>query len=94
MLRLTPEQLAAMLPTWETVRACEIEAGNYWRDLRTGGNGLSRLARQIGRVAMPFYRPGKWRENASRLSWLMREYRVSVVLLRKPAANTSGTETE
>ncbi len=94
MLRLTPKQLAAMLPTWEAVRSCEIEAGNYLRDLRAGGNGLSRLARQIGRVAMPLYRSGKWRENASRLSWLLRKYRVSLVLLRKPAANVSEEEAE
>lgn len=84
MLRLTPEQLAAMIPGWAVVRSGEIEAGNYWRDLRDSGEGLSRLVRQVGRVAMPFYRPGKWRENASRLSWLARTYRVSVVLLRKP----------
>ena len=84
MLRLKPEQLAAMLPGWETVRSGEIHAGNYWRDLRSSGAGLSRLLRQVARVAMPFYRPGKWRENASRLSWLFRTYSVSVVLLRKP----------
>lgn len=84
MLRLTPPQLAAMMPDWSVVRSGEIEAGNYWRDLRESGAGLSRLVRQIGRVAMPIYRPGRWLENASRLSWLGRTYRVSVVLLRKP----------
>ena len=84
MLRLTPTQLAAMLPDWDVVRSDEIEAGNYWRDLRESGAGFSRLIRQIGRVALPFYRPNKWRENASRLSWLTRSYRVSLVLLRKP----------
>ena len=84
MLRVTPEQLAAMVPGWTVVRAGEIEAGNYWRDLRESGAGLSRLVRQVARVAMPFYRPGRWRENASRLSWLFRPYRVSIVLLQKP----------
>jgi SAM-dependent methyltransferase len=85
MLRLMPEQLAAMMPEWAVIRSGEIEAGNYWRDLRASGDGWSRLIRQIGRVAMPFYRPRRWRENASRLSWLARQYRVSIVLLRKPA---------
>jgi SAM-dependent methyltransferase len=89
MLRLTPAQLAAMMPEWAVVRSAEIEAGNYWRDLRDSGEGWSRLVWQIGRVAMPFYRPSRWRENASRLSWLMRKYRVSIVLLRKPI----GSET-
>jgi SAM-dependent methyltransferase len=89
MLRLTPAELAAMMPEWAVVRSAEIEAGNYWRDLRDSGEGWSRLVRQIGRVALPFYRPSRWRENASRLSWLMRKYRVSIVLLRKPI----GSET-
>lgn len=84
MLRLTPPQLAAMMPDWLVIRSGEIEAGNYWRDLRESGAGVSRLVRQIGRVALPFYRPNKWRENASRLAWLTRTYRVSAVLLRKP----------
>jgi len=89
MLRLTPAQLAAMMPDWAVVRFGEIEAGSYWRDLRDSGSGLSRLVRQIARVAMPFYRPSRWRENASRLSWLFRKYRVSIVLLQKP----TGSET-
>lgn len=87
MLRLTPRQLAAMMPDWAVVRSGEIEAGNYWRDLRASGEGLSRLVRQIGRVAMPFYRPHQWLANASRLSWLMRTYRVSIVLLQKPGTS-------
>lgn len=90
MLRLTPAQLAAMMPDWTVVRSGEIEAGNYWRDLSDSGSGLSRLVRQIGRVAMPFYRSSRWRENASRLSWLARKYRVSIVLLRKPRESETG----
>lgn len=84
MLRLTAAELAAMLPDWTPVRSEEIEAGNYWRDLRESGSAWSRLVRQIGRVALPIYRPHQWRANASRLSWLARTYRVSIVLLQKP----------
>jgi hypothetical protein len=83
-LRLTAAKLAAMMPDWAVVRSAEIEAGNYWRDLRESGSPLSTLVRQIGRVMMPFYRPSRWRENASRLSWLFRTYRLSLVLLKKP----------
>ena len=85
MLRLTPAELAEMLPGWSVVRSAELKAGNYWQDLKESGSGWSRLARQIGRVALPFYRPGQWRANASRLSWLFRPYSVSIVLLKKPA---------
>ena len=84
-LRPTAKELAAMMPDWAMVRSAEIEAGNYWQDLQKGASPMSTLIRQIARVAMPFYRPGKWRENASRLSWLFRSYRLSLVLLKKPA---------
>jgi hypothetical protein len=85
MLRLTPAQLAAMLPDWLVVRSDAIDAGSYWRDVRESQAGLAGLFRQIVRVALPFYRPDQWRANASRVSWLFRSYRVSMVLLRKPA---------
>ncbi|MEO7366144.1 MAG: hypothetical protein ABIW03_07485 [Sphingomicrobium sp.] len=94
MLRLTPAALAAMMPEWEVVRSEEIEAGNYWRDLRDSGDGFSRLIRQVGRVAMPFYRPSRWRENASRLSWLFRTYKVSAVLLEKPAGAVESRQSK
>lgn len=84
MLRLKPDALAALLPGWTVVRACEIGAGNYWRDLRRDGAPVARLIRHLARVAMPFYRPRQWRTNASRLLWLFRPYRVSLALLRKP----------
>ena len=84
MLRVTPAQLAAMLPDWTIVRSGEIRAGNYWRDLKESGSPWSRLIRQMARVALPFYRPGQWRANAGRLPWLFRTYRVSIVLLQKP----------
>ena len=85
MLRLTPDQLAAMLPRWTVVRSAAITAGNYWRDLKETGSPLSRLLRQSIRVALPFYRPARWRASASFLPWLFRTYRVSAVLLRKHA---------
>ena len=84
MLRLTPDELAAMLPDWKLVRSAAIEAGSYWGDLQATGAGLSLVARQALRVLMPFYRPRQWRPNASRLSWLFRRYRVSIVLVQKP----------
>lgn len=84
MLRLTPKELAAMLTGWEIVKSEQIEAGTYLRDLRASGEPYRRLMRQIARVLLPFYRPRMWRPNASRLLWLFRPYRMSLVLLRKP----------
>jgi hypothetical protein len=84
MLRLSPKELAAMLPGWTIVRASEIKAGSYWHDLKKTGKPLRIIARQAVRAVLPFYRPNQWRGNVSRLSWLGRPYRVSIVLLRKP----------
>jgi hypothetical protein len=85
MLRLTPEKLAGMLADWNVVKSEQIEAGNYLRDLRAGDRPYSRLVRQMVRVMLPFYRPHTWRPNAHRLLWLFRPFRMSMVLLRKPA---------
>ncbi len=85
MLRPSPAELAAMLPGWTVLRTAEIETGSYWQDLRKQRKPLSRLVRHAIRVAAPFYRPRTWRANASRLSWLYRPYKVSVVLMKKVA---------
>lgn len=84
MLRLTPEQLAALLPGWETVRLKELVSGSYANDLRKQRHPLVALAKRIGRSALPFYRPKQWRGIAHRLLWLFRPYRQSMALLRKP----------
>jgi hypothetical protein len=85
MLRLTPSELAAMMPGWDPVKAEQIAAGTYLGDLRRTGQPVVRLVKQIFRVSLPFYRPRTWRPNAHRLLWLFRPFRVSMVLLRKPA---------
>jgi SAM-dependent methyltransferase len=89
-LRLKAPELAALLPGWDTVKAEEIVAGSYVGDLRASGEGVKRLANQIVRTALPFYRPRQWKGIAHRLLWLFRPYRQSMVLLRKPAAAASG----
>jgi SAM-dependent methyltransferase len=85
MLRLKPDEIAALLPGWEVVRAEELVAGSHANDLRGEKRPLVTLAKQLGRTAMPFYRSHQWRGIAHRLLWLFRPYRQSMVLLRKPA---------
>jgi len=87
MLRPSPAELAAMLPGWAVVQSCELKTGTYWDDLAKSPKPLVRLVRHAARVAMPFYRPSTWRNNASRLLWLFRPYRFSLVLLQKPPAS-------
>lgn len=91
MFRPSPEAIAALLPGWTTVRAETIEAGRF-------RPGLLGTAKELVRVALPFYRPKAWWPRAHHLLWLFRPYQQSMVLMqksstakatRKPAA--SGT---
>ena len=84
MLRVKPDQLAAMLPEWRVLRSGEIDDGSFWGDLKKSGRPWRALLKHIGRVALPFYRSKKWRSMASYLSWLGRPYKISMVLLEKP----------
>lgn len=83
MLRPGPEQLAALLPDWAPIRMCELKVGTYWQDLKKRGRPVAGLIRHAARVAMPLYRRRQWRVHASRLLWLFRPYRLSLVLLKK-----------
>jgi hypothetical protein len=85
MLRLSPKQLAAMLPGWHVRQAEVIAGGNHWRDLRASGEPFARLVKQVGRTMLPMYRSSQWKQIAHRLLWLVRPFTVSAVLLRKPA---------
>lgn len=84
MLRLRPDELAALLPGWDVVKAAQIEAGSLIADLKATGKPVGTFLNHVGRVLMPFYRPKKWRPLAHRLLWLGRPYRQSLVLLKKP----------
>lgn len=83
MFRPSPDKLAAMLENWVTVRQEVIKGGNHWKDLQQSGEPVRRLIRQIGRVALPFYRSKHWKHIAHRLLWLYRPFTSSAVLLRK-----------
>lgn len=84
LLRLTPAELADLLPGWKAVKSEEIQAGSYLSDLRETGRGLTYFAKHIARVLLPFYRASQWKPLAHRLLWLFRPFRQSMVLLRKP----------
>lgn len=86
LYRPSPEQLARLLPDWAVVRAEAIDCGSFGEDLRNSGRAGRRLARHLLRVLMPLYRPRQWRSPAHRLLWLVRRYRQTALLLRKPAA--------
>jgi SAM-dependent methyltransferase len=84
MYRPTPDEIAALLPSWKIVAATELAAGSYYEDLRATGTPGRSLLRQVIRVLLPFYRPGRWYPAVHQLLWLARPYKVSLVMLQKP----------
>lgn len=84
MLRLDPSRLAALLPQWQVVKAEQIEAGNHRTDLKAKG-GTAQLVKELGRAALPFYKPRQWWPITHRLLWLFRPFCQAMVLLHKPA---------
>ena len=85
LFRPTPRQLADMFPAWEVVEAEQMACGNYVEDLKKTGRFWQYSARHLLRLAAPFYRPRYWLSAAHRLLWLFRSYKVSMLLVRRPA---------
>lgn len=85
MFRPTPGEIAALLPGWTIIAAQEMDAGSYWSEVMAEPAPALALGRQVVRSMLPFYRPAKWKPAAHKLLWLFRPYRVSLVMLRKPA---------
>lgn len=85
MLRPTPEEIARLFPGWTIVHGAQVTSGSFWSELMAHRGGASRLLAHLARVLLPFYRPQNWVPMAHRLLWLFKPYKVSVVLLHKPA---------
>jgi len=90
MFRPTPGELAEMFPGWEIIEAEEMTCGNFREDLARGGMFWRNAGRHLTRLAAPFYRPRYWLSCAHRMLWLFRRYRVTLLLVRKPAGACLG----
>lgn len=85
LFRPTPSELARMFPGWDVVEAEELTCGNARTDLMASKRFWRDLGRLLVRLATPFYRPRYWPAYAHRIVWFVRKYRVSMLLVRKPA---------
>jgi hypothetical protein len=84
--RPSPAQLAALFPGFSTVRAEVHTDVTYLRDLLTKRGWLGTVghfALSPGRMIALSLWPQKWKGHFHRYLWLLRPYKVSVVLLRK-----------
>lgn len=85
MLRPSPADLRKFFPGWKPVSECVVVSTNYWQDLMATPGGVKTLLKHILVVLMPLYRRSQWRGKAHRLMWLFRKYKVTLILLQKPA---------
>jgi len=87
MFRPAPQDIVALMPGYEVIAAQEFSAGTYWDEIGASPFPAKTLARQIARSLTPFYRPRQWWPQFHKMMWLLRPYRVSLVLLRKPGGS-------
>jgi hypothetical protein len=82
LYRPSPQALAACFPGYEVMEARIIESESYGDEFLAGGPW--RMARKLVRLLVPLP-PRRWLSHAHRMLWLFRPYRLSAVVLRKPA---------
>jgi hypothetical protein len=84
LYRPSPEALCACFPRYEVLEARVIASDSYGEEFVAGGPW--RMARKVLRMFFPFVRPKRWFSHAHRFLWLFRPYRLTGVVLRKPAS--------
>ena len=84
LYRPSPQDLCACFPRYEVLDARTISSESYGDEFVAGG--AFRMVRKVLRMAFPFVRPKRWLSHAHRFLWLFRPYRLTGVVLRKPAA--------
>ena len=80
--RPTPAEITALFPRAEVLAAAIIDTGSYWDKVRVRP---WILLRPLIRLPFPFLGLTRWKRSLGKLYWLVRPYRTSVVMLRKPA---------
>lgn len=81
--RPSPADLRALFPRYRLIESKVIISSSYFAELkRLAPRAKLRLA---ARALLPFYRPRQWVGLAHRFLWLGRHYKVSCVVLQKPA---------
>jgi hypothetical protein len=86
--RPSVEQVRALFPNYELLAGEEIEAGTFLRDLSEARNLPLELMKTAAKPFVPTSW-GKWKSRVHPFLWAFRPYKVTVVLLRKPSAETA-----
>jgi SAM-dependent methyltransferase len=83
MFRPTPQEVAALAPEAELAAGEIIDTGSYWDELK---KRPWIITRQIFRAPFPFLGFTKWKRSMKKFYWLVRPYRVTLAILRRPPA--------
>jgi SAM-dependent methyltransferase len=84
LFRPSPRQLAEMFPAWEVIKSEKMACGSFREDLKKGRGLFPNSVHYLARMAVPFYKPRYWISSIHRLWWLFRDYKITMLLIRKP----------
>lgn len=80
MFRPGIEELAALFPGAHLVYGEIVTGDSEWSSLM---RNPMKLVKTFVRLLMPFYKPKRWLEVASRVPWFFKRFQVTYLVLRK-----------
>ena len=83
MFRPAADELAALFPGARTLATETVVGGTYFDAL---DRSWVRVVRSIGRAALPFYAPARWKNTVRHLPWLVRRFAATCAVLEKSRA--------
>lgn len=84
--RPTPEEVSQLFTEFICVESSIVASSSYLQDILSGANSLvhlKKLAKKLITCFNPFYGRKEWKRRHHRLFWLFRQYRITVILLKK-----------
>jgi SAM-dependent methyltransferase len=88
--RPTPADIAALFPNCKIIASGIVLDTTYWRQLSELrlSERISTLTKSLVHLFLPFYKLERWKSRLHPLFWLFRRYKVSIIVLRRDAANS------
>jgi SAM-dependent methyltransferase len=83
--RPTPEEIAAMFPTYTLIDSAIVRSSTFGQELAAGGSLPKALLRRSYCLCKFWLPRSEYADLNHRLLWLFRPYRISSVVLRRPA---------
>jgi len=81
MYRPKPKELSDLFPGYEILESSEVNCGTYLDEIKAAPK--VRILKKLLRLLFPFVRPKRWLSHAHRLIWIIKEYRMSCILIKK-----------